>query len=206
MSVGGRKGMVLWQLFNSGIFTLVVIPILIFSARLCDVTLGTLRSIFVVRGIRFAPLIGFFEVLIWILAMGVILQNLNNPVNYVAYAGGFATGNFVGMAIGKRMVMGFFVLRIITGKDPASLIERFEAEGYGITVVDGYGRDGPVKIIFTVLRRENIQKALETIMGFDDSAFYSLEEMKGVSKSPSLQTEAHIRRHAPWVVLDRKGK
>ena len=84
--------------FDSNLFIYVLLPLLIFMARICDVSIGTLRIIFVSKGKRnIAPVLGFFEVLIWITAISKIMENLDNYVNFVAYAAGFATGNFVGM-------------------------------------------------------------------------------------------------------------
>jgi len=191
---------------NTELFSLVILPLLIFSARICDVTLGTLRSICVVRGIRFASLLGFFEIWIWILVIGVVVQNLDSAVNYLAYAGGFATGNFVGMTIGKKMIMGHLVLQVISNKNHYMIINELEKSGYGMTVVDAYGRDGSVKMIFTVIRRERLKDALKTINGIDESAFYSVEEVRRVSKSPSIGADSNTRWLMPLFSLARREK
>ncbi len=79
--------------FSSDLFSYAILPLLIFLARICDVSIGTLRIIFVSKGVKkVAPVLGFFEVLIWIIAISKIMQNLDNYVNYIAYAAGFATG------------------------------------------------------------------------------------------------------------------
>ena len=88
---------------------------MIFIARVADVTLGTVRVIFVSRGMKYlAPLIGFVEILIWLMAIGHTMQNLTNPACYVAYAGGFAMGNFVGITIAERLSLGVVMIRVIT--------------------------------------------------------------------------------------------
>ena len=93
--------------FGSEIFTFIILPILIFIARVCDVSIGTMRIIFISRGAKIlAPLLGFFEILIWLVAIGKVMQNLDNIACYVAYAGGFATGNFVGIRIEEKLAMG----------------------------------------------------------------------------------------------------
>ena len=100
--------------FDSHFFTFVVLPALIFIARVCDVTIGTLRIISVSRGYKFlAPVFGFFEVLIWIVVIGKVMQNLGNVFCYIGYAGGFATGNLVGIIIEERLAMGILLIRII---------------------------------------------------------------------------------------------
>ncbi|HPA70469.1 MAG TPA: DUF5698 domain-containing protein, partial [Bacteroidales bacterium] len=92
---------------NTEIVNYLLLPLFIFLARIFDVSLGTLRIIFVTKGMRIiAPLVGFFEVLIWLLAISRIMQDLDNWVSYIAYAGGFATGNFVGMYLEERLAIG----------------------------------------------------------------------------------------------------
>jgi uncharacterized protein YebE (UPF0316 family) len=87
-------------LSNFGLYTWIVLPLLIFLARVVDVSMGTIRVIFVSRGLKYlAPVVGFFEVLIWLLAIGQIMKNLSSPLCYVAYAGGFAAGNYIGIVI-----------------------------------------------------------------------------------------------------------
>ena len=101
--------------------SLIIIPLLIFVARIFDVTLGTIRIILVSRGVKIpAALLGFFEVLIWLIAIGRVMQNLNNVSNYIAYAGGFAMGNFVGIYIENKLAMGLLSIRVVTAKDAAA--------------------------------------------------------------------------------------
>jgi len=100
---------------NSDIFKLVLLPLIIFSTRICDVTLDTLRIIYVSRGLKIlAASIGFFEVLIWLFAITQIFKNLTTPLYYVAYAGGFGMGNFIGILIEERMAIGTVFIRVIT--------------------------------------------------------------------------------------------
>ena len=83
---------------SSGLFTFVIVPLLIFSARVCDMTLDTIRVIFLSKGVKYLPpLIGFFEVIIWLVAIGQVMNNLTNAVCYIAYGAGFATGTFIGI-------------------------------------------------------------------------------------------------------------
>ncbi len=169
--------------FDSGVFRWVVLPILIFVARIMDVSLGTVRLIFVSRGFKFlAPLVGFFEVLIWILAMGQIMQNLTNPVCYIAYAGGFATGNFVGIHIAEKLSLGMVLVRIITGREASGLLESLRLENYGVTSIDGHGISGEVKIVFTIVPRKEVHGVVDLVKKFDPQAFYSVEEIGLVEK------------------------
>ena len=137
-------------------FSWIILPILIFLSRLCDVTLGTLRHIFMAKGMKnIAPILGFFEVLLWLIMVGQIMQHLDNWACYIGWAGGFAAGNYIGLIIEERIALGLQVIRIITNQDCSSLTEALKNKNHGITVVDGQGAKGPVKLIFTIVERKN---------------------------------------------------
>lgn len=162
----------------SDLFVWVIIPLLIFVARVCDVTLGTVRVIFVSKGLKYiAPVIGFFEVLIWLLAIGQIMNNLANPVCYLAYAGGFATGNYVGIIVAEKLSLGNVILRVIIQKDVADLIQSLSSKKYGVTSVEGAGAQGKVNIIFTVVPRKEIERVIEIVKKFSPAAFYTIEDI-----------------------------
>jgi uncharacterized protein YebE (UPF0316 family) len=164
-------------------FSIVVIPILIFLARVVDVTMGTLRIIFISRGIRIlAALLGFFEVLIWLLAISQIMKNMGNPVNYIAYAAGFGMGNFVGISLERKLSLGNLMVRVITHRDASRLMDFLRSQQYGVTAIDAQGATGPVKIIFMVVPRVRIQGLLETIKGFNPQAFYTVEDVRFVAE------------------------
>jgi len=164
-------------------FAFIVIPILIFFARICDVSLGTIRVIFISKGIKYlAPIIGFFEVIIWLLAIGQVMNNLTNAVAYLAYGLGFATGTFVGMVIEEKLSIGLTSIRIITKKDPSELIEYLRAQNYGVTSIDGDGATGRVKVIITIIRRQDLSTVIGVIKQFHPNAFYSIEEVKTVAE------------------------
>ena len=98
----------------------VTLPLIIFFSRICDVSLGTIRHVFISKGFRkIVPLLGFFEVLIWIIVVAQVMKNLNNIACYLAWAGGFATGTFVGLWIEEKLALGLQVIRIITNQDCA---------------------------------------------------------------------------------------
>lgn len=169
--------------YHSELFKFVLLPVLIFLARICDVTLDTLRIIYVSRGMKFlAPAIGFVEVLIWLVAITQIFKNLSNPVCYVAYAGGFAMGNLIGILIEEKMAIGTVVIRIITQKDAEALIDCLKESRYGVTHVDAQGAMGQVKIIFTIVKRKAINSVLEIVRGCNPLAFYTIEDVRSVRK------------------------
>jgi len=165
-------------LASSWVYTWIVIPLLIFVARVIDVSMGTVRVIFVSRGLKYlAPVVGFFEILIWLLAIGQIMKNLSNPACYIAYAGGFAIGNFVGIYIAEKLSLGIVLIRVITKRDAAPLVDFLKAENYGVTSVDGHGTSGQVKVVFTIVPRREARSVVELIKKFNPQAFYSIGEV-----------------------------
>ena len=130
------------------LYAWVIIPFLIFAARIADVTIGTIRLIFISRGLKYlAPIVGFFEVIIWLMAIGQIMHNITNPVCFVAFAGGFAMGNFVGMCIAEKLSLGVVIIRVVLIKDADELISHLRAAEYGVTCIDGHGTEGRVQIV-----------------------------------------------------------
>lgn len=171
------------QLPNTAWFAWVVLPLLIFVSRICDVTIGTTRVIFVTRGYKYlAAAAGFFEVLIWIVVMGQVMQNLSNPACYIAYAAGFATGNYVGIRLAEKMSLGFVLVRVLFNQNVDILLESIRNAGFGVTSFDGHGAYGPVKEIFSVVSRRQVADYLELIKNFEPNAFYLIEEIGTVSK------------------------
>lgn len=171
------------QLMDSSIFSWVILPILIFISRIFDVSIGTIRIIFVSRGKKYlAPVLGFFEISIWLLAISQIMQNLDNAICFIAYAGGFAMGNFVGIMIEEKLAMGTLIIRIFLVNDETHMKERLYDAGFGVTSIDARGINGDVKIIYTVIKRKNLDKAIKIIEECQSNAFYSIEDVKSVNQ------------------------
>ncbi len=167
---------------DSATYTWVVLPLLIVFTRIIDVSLGTLRIIFINRNLRYyATLSGFFEVLIWLLVIRQVFQKLDSPLYLVAYAAGFAAGNYAGVVIENRISIGRVVIRIITRQEADTLVSFLRSTGYGLTVVDGEGATGPVKIIFIIIERKAIESVVEMIKKYNPNAFYSIEDVRFVS-------------------------
>ena len=170
-------------------------------ARVCDVTIGTVRIMLISRGGRWiVPLLGFIEMLVWLLAVRQIMQNLTNIYCYLAFAGGFAMGNFVGMYIEEKLAFGLQVIRVITRQDAAELINVLKEKRFGVTVVDAQGTTGKVNIIFMIINRRDWKKVIGLIQKFNPKAFYSIEDVKSVSEgvfpeeSHSLRTLSRTRK------------
>jgi len=193
---------------NSEILAWIILPFLIFFARVCDVSLGTIRIIFVSKGIKYlAPVVGFFEILIWLLAISQIMQNLTNVYYYIFYAGGFAIGNLVGIIIEEKLSIGTVGIRIITRQDAKELVNALKKSDYGITVVDAEGSKGKVKVIFTVINRQNIQKVMNIVKQYNPKAFYHIEDIRYVSEIlPSYMKPWYRRNHFRFISGWRKGK
>jgi uncharacterized protein YebE (UPF0316 family) len=168
---------------ESPVYAWVILPLLIFVARITDVSVGTVRLILVSRGLKYmAPIAGFFEVLIWILVIGQIMQNLSNPLCYLAYAGGFATGNFVGISIVERLSLGMVLIRVITPRKIDGLVECLKEGRYGVTSIDGQGANGPVQVVFTIVPRREANAVVRSIKRLNPDAFYTIEEVDHVER------------------------
>lgn len=160
----------------SEIFTLIIIPALIFLARVGDVTFGTIRIVMISRGNRyFAPIFGFFEIMIWLFAISQIMQHLNSVSYYLAYAFGYSAGTYVGILIEEKMAIGRVIIRIITKKDATELVEGLRSIGYGVTSFDGSGATGVVKLIYVTVERKDVGEILGIIKKFNPKAFFSIE-------------------------------
>jgi len=163
---------------HSQFFAWVILPLLIFLSRIADVPLGTVRLIFVSRGMKYvAPVVGFFEVLIWIIVIGQIMQHLSNPLCYIAYAAGFAMGNFIGILIAEKLSLGLALIRIITPKEIDGFTECLRERRYGVTCLEGQGANGPVQVVFTIVQRREVDSVVELIKKLNPQAFFTIEEV-----------------------------
>ena len=164
-------------------FNWIILPLLIFISRLADVSLATLRHIFISKGFKtLVPILGFFEVLIWLIAIRQIFNSVDSVVCYIAWAAGFSAGTYLGMYIEEKLALGMQIIRIITNDDTNKLVEAFKNAQQGITVVNGQGAIGPVKVIFTVVKRTNKDEIIKIIHLHAPEAFYTIEEIKSNSQ------------------------
>ncbi len=166
-------------------FDYLLLPFLIFLARICDVTLDTLRIVMISKGQRrMAPVLGFFEILIWLIAIGTIMKHLDNWVCYIFYAAGFATGNYIGMLLEERLAVGVSQIQIITGKDAANLIQALKEAGYGTThhPAEGGATGKTVSIIYSIVKRIELEKVTSIVKTYDPEAFYAFADVRFVNK------------------------
>lgn len=189
-------------IYDTDLFSYVILPLLIIVARISDVSFGTLRIVMVSKGQKLiAPVLGFFEVVIWLITMSKVIQNIDNWVAYVAYGLGFACGNYIGLIIEEKLAVGIVRLQIITRTSADLLIVKLRESGYGITYHEASGSEGRVAVIYSIIKRSNINNVIKLISQYNPQAFYSVADVRFVSKdvySPSLPIST-LRR---W----RKGK
>ena len=164
------------------VFQWIVLPILIFGTRVVDVSLGTLRILYVSRERRWlAAGFGFLEVLVWLLAMRVVFTDDSNWACFIGFAAGYASGNFVGVKVAEVVTRGSVGLRLITQKDGGPLVEHLRGRGLSVTVVEGNGARGPVDLLFVVVKKKDLDQLVADIKRFNPLAFYTVEDIRAVS-------------------------
>lgn len=158
-------------------------PLVVFSLRVTDVSLATLRMLLIMRNRRFlAPLIGFFEILIWVTAVGIVIQHLDSPLHVVGYAAGFATGNFVGLMFEERLALGLATIRTVVKEGGAKLAADLRDDGFGVTEMLGRGRSGTVEVLYSVLPRRQVGRALARIDEAAPQSFVVVDEPRRVQR------------------------
>jgi uncharacterized protein YebE (UPF0316 family) len=168
--------------FSSPLLGYLVFPTLIFLARVIDVSLETVRIIMINRGLKLlSSAIGFIEILIWLAALGHIIQHLADPLNYIAYALGFAVGNYIGIWIENRLAMGLSLIRIITQQQVMELVIAIQSMGYGVTYVQAHGESGPGAIILAVVKRKDLRQVTDVVKTIDRDSFYTIEDVRSAN-------------------------
>lgn len=159
------------------------LPFVIFVAEMCVVTSSTLRTIFVARGMkRYAMCLGLVEASIWLFAIGQVVSNLSHIPCSIAYAVGFVCGNYLGMTIEEYLAIGTQVVRIITSKEPDQLVESLNAAHFGVTYMEASGATGPVRVIFTIVKRHQMDEVVRILRKHDSHIFYTVEDIRAVQK------------------------
>ena len=196
---------ILAGILSNDAYTFLIIPLLIFIARIADVSIGTIRIIFISKGFKnIAPFLAFFEIIIWLAAIQQIMLNLTNIYCYLAYALGFASGTYAGILLEEKISVGKVMIRIITGHDSSKLVKALKEEHYTFTTIGAAGPDGKVKLIFSVINRQSIPGVVNTVKRYNPGAFYSIEDIRY-----SINEISHIpprRRIGDIFSFPRKGK
>lgn len=161
----------------------LLMPLAICLARILDVSLGTLRTVAVVRGrMLAASLLGFCEVSIWVIAASKVITSLTNPLNVIGYAGGFALGNAVGIAIERRLALGELVLRVISRGRGPELAAALREHGFRVTEFDGRGRDGAVTMLYLKVERIDAPAIERLVLDKDPDAFVAVEDLRSSNR------------------------
>lgn len=182
-----------------GVFSFVLLPLLIFFARILDVSINTVRIIYVLGGRKFtSTMLGFFESFIWLMAIRQIFEHLDNWMCYVAYPAGFAAGIFVGMIIEEKIAYGKVIVRIITRKDVHALLDYLNKQYFRYTYVKAEGPDGLENLVFTVLQREKLEVLLETLKEILPTAFYTVEKVNRAAESGAVVEQTTRWSIASW--------
>lgn len=165
-------------------FGTLVIGILIFLARLIDVTLGTMRTISIVHGrSKTAFFLGFVEISIWLAAISTVVNKImSKPTLGIFYALGFSAGNVVGIMLERRLAFGHIILRVITPQNGEKMAKKVRESGYAVTTFQGEGMSGPVTELYVVCRRRALSDIIAMVKGIDPNAFYITEQAGSVSK------------------------
>lgn len=161
----------------------ILLPVLIFLARVADVTLATVKLMFVVNNARkIAAVLGFFEALITIVALSRIVQDASNLVAYTMYAAGFATGTYIGMRIEEKLAYGSVVVRIIGKRIPDALLEHLAENEYRYSMVDANDQSGNTQVLLTMCQRKELTKLLKNLEHIAPQALYTIEGVKQLSR------------------------
>ncbi len=168
-------------LFSSPIWWLGAV--VIFVLRIGDMSLDTIRVIFVIRGRKsLAWILGFLQSVIFVVAISSVLTHLDNPLNVIGYAAGFATGNVIGMWFEERLAIGHTKLSIISSRRGAAVIERLRKSGYAVTEIPARGRDGMVTLINCSVHRKDVDHVETIVLEEDAEAFVTAEEVRPVRR------------------------
>jgi len=148
----------------------------IMGMRICDVSIGTIRTILVVQGRKYlAGIAGSVEVLIWVFAIRYIFQNLDETINLFGYAAGFGLGNILGITIEQKIGLGYAQLNIISRFATEKIAETLRGEKFGVTILPAQGVSGDVSIIVMIVPRKLQKKIISRVESIDKTAFITIQ-------------------------------
>jgi len=174
------------------LYAWVILPLLIFLARVCDVTMETVRIVFISKGIRaLAAVIAFFEIVIWLLAVEVVMKDLANIANFFAFALGFAMGTYIGLVVEEKLSLGMVILRIVTTDESRdAIISSLQSEHHGVTCMEAQGSRGSVTMILSLVNRSEISLITDRIDRINPRAFFSIEDVRYVNEGVFRQRDS----------------
>jgi uncharacterized protein YebE (UPF0316 family) len=153
--------------------------LVIFCLRIVDVSCDTMRVIFAIRGKRLvAAVLGFVQALVWIFAVSAAVKHLDSVLHVLGYAGGYATGTYVGISLEQAIAFGVATVRIVSKRAGVEIARALREQGHGVTVFPGFGRDGAVEILNSVVQRRHVADVVNVVIENDPDAFVTVEEPK----------------------------
>ena len=154
----------------------VFAALIIFSLKLADTSLGTMRTLLVNRNKPiYAALVGLLESGIWIVAITQVAKAWNDPVLMAAFAVGFAAGIIFGSYIERMVGVGNIIVRVFCPSNSPSVAEKLRENGHGVTVIDGQGKDGPVKVYLCIIKRRKLKSVLKMIQEINPNAYITTD-------------------------------
>lgn len=164
-------------------WTILGNALLIFSLRIIDVSMGTIRAILVVRNIpKWAALVGFFEVTVWVLAVGKVVAGIDNFWSVIAYSGGFASGTLLGLWIEGKLAFGFVEVMIISREKTGEILQNVREAGYGATQFQAEGYSGVVSPIYIITPRKELKRISQIVKHIDADSFITIDDLRHVSR------------------------
>jgi uncharacterized protein YebE (UPF0316 family) len=158
-------------------FDTILGALLIMAMRICDVSIGTMRMLLIVQGKKYlAGTAGFFEVLIWVLAIRFIFQHLDNFTNLIGYATGFGLGNIIGITLEQKIGFGFIQLNIISRHYTDQIANSLRISKYGVTILPAEGGTGGVSVIVVIVAKKYQKKVIKLIESVDKDAFITVQQ------------------------------
>lgn len=185
-------------LLANDFFNWVIMPILIFLARIFDVSFGTIRVVFISQGMKkFAAVMAFFEVFVWILVARQVISNMNNFMWIIGYCFGYATGTYIGIIICDKINTGKVTVRIIIKEKAEEIISALKEKNFGLTVINAEGKMSQSKVIFSIVSIKDLDELIKTIKSKNPKAFYSVEPVKMVSEDACTTSSCVFRKGFP---------
>nr|WP_321396208.1 DUF5698 domain-containing protein [uncultured Desulfobacter sp.] len=163
---------------------ILITGLFVFAARICDVSIGTIRTIMTVQGRTvIAFILALFEITIWVLVASTVINQVHEkPILVVFYAFGYATGNVVGILVEKKLAFGVIILKLLTRTAGHEIADYLRKQGQAVTIFMGEGMKGPVSELYIACRRRDLKWILPEVIEMDKDIFYVIEQARAVSK------------------------
>jgi len=173
------------------LFVILALPFFIFIARAINVSLGTIRVVFVSKGFKYyAPIIGFFEAIVWLFAIAQVVNDITNMWLVLAYGLGFSAGTYAGIIIEEKLSLGKVRLRLIVRTNYDEVINALQAKEYLLTIVKADYRKDNARIISLLVKRNEVKKVIHAISKINEKIFYSIEDVRKVSEEDEPEEQS----------------